>query len=199
MKKPAQDTRQHILDVAKALMASKGYTAVGLAEVVAAAGVPKGSFYYYFKSKEEFGQALLQEYFDEYLARIDALMETPDPAITRLMAYFRQWTQNQCTASCPDSAAGAQQCLVVKLGPEVCDLSDDMRSVLRTGTDAIITRLTQCVQAGQADGSITSPMDAAALAESLYQLWLGASLLSKLGRHEEPFAAALQSTRRLLA
>src|SRR5256885_12069180 len=47
MKKPAQETRQHILDVAKALMTQKGYTAVGLAEVVAAAGVPKGSFYYY--------------------------------------------------------------------------------------------------------------------------------------------------------
>ncbi len=98
MKKPAQETRQHILDVAKALMTQKGYTAVGLAEVVAAAGVPKGSFYYYFKSKEEFGQALLQEYFDEYLAKIDALMETPDPAISRLMTYFRHWTQNQCSA-----------------------------------------------------------------------------------------------------
>jgi TetR/AcrR family transcriptional repressor of nem operon len=192
MKKPAQETRQHILDVAKALMTQKGYTAVGLAEVVAAAGVPKGS-YYYFKSKEEFGQALLQEYFDEYLAKIDALMETPDPAITRLMAYFRQWTQNQC------STHTGGQCLVVKLGPEVCDLSDDMRSVLRTGTDSIIVRLTDCVRAGQADGSIPSTMDAAALAESLYQLWLGASLLSKLGRHEEPFAAALAATRRLLA
>jgi TetR/AcrR family transcriptional repressor of nem operon len=193
MKKPAQETRQHILDVAKALMTQKGYTAVGLAEVVAAAGVPKGSFYYDFKATEEFGQALLQEYFDEYLAKIDALMETPDPAITRLMAYFRQWTQNQC------STHTGGQCLVVKLGPEVCDLSDDMRSVLRTGTDSIIVRLTDCVRAGQADGSIPSTMDAAALAESLYQLWLGASLLSKLGRHEEPFAAALAATRRLLA
>ena len=123
MKKPAQETRQHILDVAKALMTQKGYTAVGLAEVVAAAGVPKGSFYYYFKSKEEFGQALLQEYFDEYLAKIDALMETPDPAISRLMTYFRHWTQKQC------SAHAGGQCLVVKLGPEVCDLSDDMLAV----------------------------------------------------------------------
>jgi len=173
-------------------MTHKGYTSVGLAEVVAAASVPKGSFYHYFKSKEEFGQALLQEYFDEYLAKIDALMETPDPAISRLMTYFRHWTQNQC------SAHAGGQCLVVKLGPEVCDLSDDMRSVLRTGTDAIITRLTDCVRAGQADGSITSDLDAPALAESLYQLWLGASLLSKLGRHEEPFAAALVSTKRLL-
>ena len=56
MKRPAVDTRQHILDLTKSLMTTKGYTAVGLAEVVGAAGVPKGSFYYYFKSKEEFGQ-----------------------------------------------------------------------------------------------------------------------------------------------
>ena len=45
-KKSAADMRQHLIDVAKALMAEKGYTAVGLAELVAAAGVPKGSFYY---------------------------------------------------------------------------------------------------------------------------------------------------------
>ena len=74
-----------------------------------------------------------------------------------------------------------------------------MRSVLRTGTDAIIARLTHCVQTGQSDGSITSTLPAPVLAESLYQLWLGASLLSKLGRHEEPFAAALAATRQLLA
>ncbi len=61
MKKPAQDMRQHIIDVARSLMTNKGYTAVGLAEVLSTAGVPKGSFYYYFKSKEEFGQALLEE------------------------------------------------------------------------------------------------------------------------------------------
>ncbi len=62
-KKSSADMRQHLIDIAKALMAEKGYTAVGLAELVAAAGVPKGSFYYYFKSKEEFGQALLDDYF----------------------------------------------------------------------------------------------------------------------------------------
>ena len=65
MKKPAHDMRQHIIDVARSLMTQKGYTAVGLTELLAAAGVPKGSFYHYFRSKDEFGQALLEEYFDE--------------------------------------------------------------------------------------------------------------------------------------
>ena len=48
----ATDLRQHILDTAKPLMLRKGFTAVGLTELLAAAGIPKGSFYHYFASKE---------------------------------------------------------------------------------------------------------------------------------------------------
>ncbi|MEX5623576.1 TetR family transcriptional regulator, partial [Pseudomonas syringae] len=46
MKKPANEMREHILDVARALMTHRGYTAVGLNEVLSTAGVPKGSFYH---------------------------------------------------------------------------------------------------------------------------------------------------------
>ena len=45
------DTRQHILDCGRQLVAAKGFVGVGLAEILATAGVPKGSFYHYFASK----------------------------------------------------------------------------------------------------------------------------------------------------
>src|ERR1700742_2378050 len=61
------DVRQHILDSAYLLMGRKGFTAVGLNELLTAAGVPKGSFYHYFDSKESFGEALLEDYFAGYL------------------------------------------------------------------------------------------------------------------------------------
>jgi TetR/AcrR family transcriptional repressor of nem operon len=147
MKKPAHETRQHILDVTRALMTRKGYTAVGLAEVVAAAGVPKGSFYYYFKSKEEFGLALLDEYFSAYLATVDRLLTAEGAGAECLVAYFQYWKDSQ-GSDFPDD-----KCLVVKLGPEMCDLSEDMRTVLRRGTDAIIQRITRCAARGQTDGS----------------------------------------------
>lgn len=54
------DVRQHILDTAKPIMLRKGFSAVGLNEILQAAGVPKGSFYHYFGSKEAFGEALLE-------------------------------------------------------------------------------------------------------------------------------------------
>jgi TetR/AcrR family transcriptional repressor of nem operon len=192
MKKAAQDMRQHIIDVARSLMTNKGYTAVGLAEVLSTAGVPKGSFYYYFKSKEEFGQALLEEYFSEYLGRVDTLMARPGTGAERLLAYFNYWTETQGN----DLPEG--KCLVVKLGAEVCDLSEDMRGVLEIGTAKIIERITACVEIGVADGSIHPEGDHQGFAESLYQLWLGASLLVKVNKSTESFGKALTMTKRLL-
>ncbi|WP_024679214.1 TetR/AcrR family transcriptional regulator [Pseudomonas syringae] len=192
MKKPVHDMRQHIIDVARSLMTNKGYTAVGLAEVLSTAGVPKGSFYYYFKSKEEFGQALLEEYFSEYLGRVDALMARPGTGAERLLAYFRYWSETQGT----DLPEG--KCLVVKLGAEVCDLSEDMRCVLEVGTAKIIQRISACVEMGVSDDSIHPEGDHQGFAESLYQLWLGASLLVKVNKSTESFDKALNMTKRLL-
>jgi TetR/AcrR family transcriptional repressor of nem operon len=174
-------------------MIHKGYTAVGLAEVVAAAGVPKGSFYYYFKSKEEFGQALLEEYFSSYLATVDAMLTADGSAADRLRRYFHNWAQTQ-GSDVPDN-----KCLMVKLGSEVCDLSEDMRLVLKTGSEAIIERLARCIEQGQLEGSVQAETPAAALAQSLYQLWLGASLLAKVSKDRAPFDTALIHMERLLS
>ena len=193
MKKPAHDMRQHIIDVARLLMTQKGYTAVGLSELLAAAGVPKGSFYHYFRSKEEFGQALLEEYFEEYLARVDLQLASEGSGAERLLSYLRYWSETQAFDHTD------QICLVVKLGAEVCDLSENMRGVLEKGTALIIERMTRCVEQGKADGSISAPADSSILAEALYQMWLGASLLVKVNRTRAPFDAALDMSRRLLA
>ncbi|CAM3745966.1 HTH-type transcriptional repressor NemR [Pseudomonas reidholzensis] len=191
MKKPANEMREHILDVARALMTHKGYTAVGLNEVLSTANVPKGSFYHYFKSKEEFGQALLDVYFDEYLSRIEPILKLQANGAQSLLKYFQYWSETQ-----HDDAVD-NKCLVVKLGAEVCDLSEVMRQVLETGTTRIITLISDSIERGVSDGSIVT-QDSRALAESLYQLWLGASLMAKVNRSTQPFASAFAITKSLL-
>ncbi|WP_109513285.1 TetR/AcrR family transcriptional regulator [Pseudomonas ovata] len=193
MKKNQPDMRQHILDVARTLMTHKGYTAVGLTELLGAAGVPKGSFYHYFASKEVFGQALLEAYFQDYIGRVDALLNATGTGAECLLGYLRYWAETQVLDHTD------QKCLVVKLGAEVCDLSEDMRGVLEKGTAMIIQRIRQGVERGQADGSINSGLEAALLADSLYQLWLGASLMVKLQHSAQPFEAAMQMSQRLLS
>lgn len=64
--KPFSDTREHILATGETIILGKSFSAVGLAEILNTAGVPKGSFYHYFRSKEQFGVELLQRYFDNY-------------------------------------------------------------------------------------------------------------------------------------
>ena len=189
---PVTDVRQHILDVARPLLLSKGFTAVGLAEVLAAARVPKGSFYHYFGSKEAFGEAVLEDYFGNYLRHIDALLSQTGTAAQRLLAFFDDWLESQTG----DEAQS--RCLAVKLGAEVCDLSESMRLALERGTSGVVERLAHCIEQGRADGSVKPALEPAAVAAVLYQSWLGASLLAKIAHDRAPLDTAMAGTRQLL-
>jgi len=187
------DTRQHILCTGKQIIAAKGFSSVGLAELLQASAVPKGSFYHYFKSKELFGQALLEDYFTDYLAELDTLMQTPAlSGRDRLLRYFEQWRTTQAD-DCDE-----QKCLVVKLSAEVSDLSEAMRLTLRDGTERVIARLAQCVADAVEDGSLAA-VEPLSTARTLYSLWLGANLLAKLHRNAEPLEQAWTASLHLLA
>lgn len=193
MKQNYDNTRQHLLDTGHRMMVVKGFTGVGLNEILQAASVPKGSFYHYFKSKEQFGQSLLEDYFRNYLANMDERFAvTGNTARERLMGYWQKWLDSYCEP-CEE-----QKCLVVKLSAEVADLSESMRLTLRDGADEIIARITACIEQGQQDGSL--PLgDAYRTATALYQLWLGASLLSKLHRNSRSLENAMATTQTMLA
>ena len=187
------DTRDHILAAGQRIMAAKGFSGVGLNEILEAAGVPKGSFYHYFGSKDAFGEALLARYFEDYLADIDSMMSKAGQTMAqRLMRYFQDWRKNQSFLECQG------KCLAVKLGAEVADLSEGMRGALKQGTAGIVARLAHAIEAGHAEGSLRVDDDSARVAESLYQLWLGASVMVKIVRNLRPFDTALAATRQLL-
>lgn len=175
------DTRQHILDTAQSLMARKGYTAVGLTEVLSEAGVPKGSFYYWFPSKEAFGESLMQHYFADYLATMDRIAS--NTALTGAEQLQEYWQRFADLQSFDD---GQGKCLVVKLAAEVSDLSEPMRLQLVTGTVGIVDRLERMITTGTGDGSLTIDDDPRALAQELYESWIGASVMAKVQRSTEP-------------
>ncbi|MFF4501297.1 TetR/AcrR family transcriptional regulator [Streptomyces sp. NPDC001401] len=57
------DARQKILGAARSLIEGRGYSALGVAEICKAAGVPKGSFYYFFESKEALALTVVDEHW----------------------------------------------------------------------------------------------------------------------------------------
>ena len=191
---PATDTRVQILDTARALIAGRGFSAVGLSEILGAAAVPRGSFYHWFRSKDEFGEALLERHFENYLVQVDACLSAPGQrAPQRLLAFFSAWHASQ---SGDDPQA---RCLVVKLSAEVCDLSEAMRGALERGTAQVIDRLASCLANGIANGELVACPDPAEVAQQLYQQWLGATLLARVQRRSAPLDQALVQTKRWLA
>ena len=109
MKAEYTDVRQHIIDQGKAIITRKGFAGVGLNEILSAADVPKGSFYHYFKSKELFGEAMLEDYVTGYLAGMEDMLGQPgQSAAQSLMAYWASWTSESFDGSGCDC-----RCLVV--------------------------------------------------------------------------------------
>jgi TetR/AcrR family transcriptional repressor of nem operon len=189
----SSDVRDNILAVGQRIMSGKGFSAVGLNEILTEAKVPKGSFYHYFDSKDAFGEALLSSYFEDYLAELDSVMSQPGLTMAqRLQNYFDLWRANQSFLDCQG------KCLAVKLAAEVADLSEAMRAVLNQGTSGIIARMADAIERGVAEGSLAIDDSPQQIAESLYQLWLGASVMVKIVRGTAPFDSAMAVTRQML-
>ena len=186
----ANDTKSHLIATGYTLLAKKGFTAVGIKQILDTAGVPKGSFYHYFESKEAFGEAIIKNYFDHYKHRLQAIAAQDITAQQKLYDYFKFWydtQQNECDH---------EKCLVVKLSGEVSDISDPMREALAGGYQQTINWISDQVKAGWADGSIPKFNDLAAesIAKRWYYAWLGASLIAKTSRSNLPLDEVWQMT-----
>lgn len=182
------DTRQHILSTAQTIILGKGFAAVGLNEILKTAGVPKGSFYHYFDSKEHFGSVLLENYFDQYMLTLDSHFQGDDSsAVDRLLDYFDNWKNSQCSDTSTD------KCLVVKLSGEVTDLSESMRLALKQGTHRVINRLAAVVQQAIDHGEICIDGDARTVTEEIYYLWIGATLLTKVNHNPDALHVAMNA------
>lgn len=189
----SKDTRNIIFQSAKQIILTKGYAAAGLNEILSAAGVPKGSFYHYFKSKEEFGAELLKSYLDEHETFLRQLLtdEDLDPMerIITLMENVRALHEgNHCQ----------QVCLVAKLGAEVSDLSETMRKVQSTGIRKWLDVYAECIREGQEKGSINRNIDADQAAALIHDLWQGASVRMQIDQNTAPLENAAEIIRRLL-
>jgi len=62
------ETRESLVRAGLVALTEKGFSATGIDEILKAVGVPKGSFYHYFDSKEAFGAELIDRY-GQYFAR----------------------------------------------------------------------------------------------------------------------------------
>lgn len=189
---PHPSARDAILDSGQRIMSRRGFSAVGLSEILGDAGVPKGSFYYHFGSKDAFGAAMLERYFHDYVAHMDVIANSGAPTgAAKVFQYLADWRDGEAADEC------AGKCLAVKLGAEVADLSEVLRGALEEGIGSITGRLEGMLTEGVRDGSIRLAMTENEAAKVIYELWFGATVATKITRNPEALDLALATTRRL--
>jgi TetR/AcrR family transcriptional repressor of nem operon len=196
MSTAAITTKERILDAAEEIMLQKSFHSVGLNEILSAVKVPKGSFYHYFQSKEQFGVELLKHYVADASAfKKRALLTTElaaDP-YERLVAYLELNIGKMFETGCQCG------CLVAKLAAEVATFSDDMREVLADGVRTWRSFLEQLLVEGQEKGSIRRDLDPTATSAVIQDLWMGASQRMQIERSIAPLRSAAFFIREYLS
>ncbi|WP_163144219.1 TetR/AcrR family transcriptional regulator, partial [Arhodomonas sp. KWT] len=82
------DTREALIRSGTAVLTEQGFTATGIDGILRRVGVPKGSFYHYFDSKEAFGRAVLADYAAYFAGKLDRwLLDGSTPPLDRLAAF----------------------------------------------------------------------------------------------------------------
>ena len=84
-------TRDKIIASGTQAIIGKSYNAVGLNEILATAGVPKGSFYHFFKSKEDFGVAVVEHFATQAADHLRTMLRD---ASRSPLARLRHWFES---------------------------------------------------------------------------------------------------------
>jgi TetR/AcrR family transcriptional repressor of nem operon len=170
--------REKIVAAAAERFHALGYNACGVQEIVDAAGVPKGSFYNYFKAKELLAREVLNNYWAD--AGLDILADKSIVPLERLRRHF------QHIVSRYKKFGFENGCLVPKFMHEVSDSTPLLRTDLRRQVARWTALIAEAIRAGQADRTISNSIDAETTARFLIESWGGATGAMKLAASRAP-------------
>ena len=185
--------KEHILQAGLEVMKVNGYNGTSVKDIVDAAGVPKGSFYNYFASKESFAiEALEAVSCEDYLANKQRLSADGTPALKRLQGFFESTTRNACDG---EFKVG---CFFGNMGQEMADSNEAIRqkvkAVLKRNTGLFIEVLEEAKQAGE----IKSDAPTEVIGEFLMNAWEGTLMRMKASKSRQPLDVFLDMLPRVL-
>ena len=182
-RRDVNEIRERLLDEGVALLMEQGYHGTGLQEIVQKVGVPKGSFYNYFPSKEEFSAEVVQHYIEPFIRQLDAHLQRKDiSAEAALRSYFDELIAET------EQKNFKGGCLLGNLIGEIGDTSELCQTSLREAVHRYREKLREGLARGQKEGSFRKDMDARDMADFLVNVWQGALLRMKIERSVRPLA-----------
>ncbi|MCG7983021.1 MAG: TetR/AcrR family transcriptional regulator [Candidatus Thiodiazotropha lotti] len=170
-------TKAELIRSGMELLTEKGYSATGIDEILRRVGVPKGSFYHYFKNKDAFGSELIRNYAKFFEHKLDkSLGNRSLPPLQRLIAFMQDAIDGMARHQFK------RGCLVGNLGQEMGALPEPFRRQLIEVFEEWQQRLEACLEEAKAAGEISTTTDCKASAYLFWTGWEGAVLRAKLER-----------------
>lgn len=171
-------TRDQILDAAADLIHLRGYHATSLDDVLRQSGVGKGNFYYYFKSKEDLGYAIIDRLIRGFLECTlkPAFADPAGDPIAQIHTFLDRVRDNQRQRNCVGG------CPMGNLACELSDVHEGFRQRLAVIFVQWRARLTEAFSRGQAMGRVRRDCDPARAAQFLVAALEGSILMTKVSR-----------------
>ena len=163
------------------LLTERGFQITGIDEVLKRVGVPKGSFYHYFKSKDHFGHAVIDNYEAYYAKKMDRIFGDTTQSPLQRLSNFTVNAKNGMVKF--DFRRG---CLIGNLGQELAALDTQFRERLEGVLLSWEKRVADCLREAIDVGELAQDQDPQALSRFFWVGWEGAILRSKLMRSLQP-------------
>ncbi len=173
--------RENLLKQGVTLLMQQGYHGTGLKEILDAVQIPKGSFYNYFGSKENFAAEAIQHYINPFIDQLNSHLQNPaNDALSALLCYFNELITELEKA---DYKGG---CLLGNLMGEIGDTSELCKASLQTAVHRYRDLLQTGLITAQQEGTVRTDKSAEEMADLLVNMWQGALLRMKIEQSSTP-------------
>jgi len=174
------NSRQQLLDTGLQLLLERGYNGLGMQDLLQAAGVPKGSFYHHFDSKQDFALQVVDRYMAEVHAGLDACLDDDTrPPLQRIRRFFELSRDKY-------GREGYFGCMLGGLGQELSGTSEVFRCKIEDCFVFIAGRIAACLALAQKRGELAATTDPHEAANLILNCWEGAALRCRLWRDPAP-------------
>jgi len=188
-----EENTKRILDLGVEIISRKGFHHLGLNELLDSAGIPKGSFYYYFNSKEDFGRKVISHYANNTLNYLQSmLLDKKKNPHERLVFMFKD------RAKTYKKSAYKEGCLMGDCSNELAGQIESMQVLLEREFLAWREVFKQCIEEGQQLGEFNNNLSAVELADFVLNSWEGALSRMKATRSVKPFHLFVKYTMKVV-
>ncbi len=172
---------EDILDKGIELFRAQGYNNTGIEEILKATGIPKGSFYNFFRNKEDFGDKAMARYSERQNTYIETMLnDTSLSPFERLKKFYLSMIQFNEGESC------SKGCLIGNLAQEMGGQSQLMSQAANRYYNNWAQLIANCIEEGQESGEIRDDISAIELGHYIHNSFNGSLMRAKAGQDAAP-------------